>query len=71
MFTLTHLFYFGFVFTILRTEALGSSLLARFLSVPKILGLNPGILGWKEEILVYVFVLKRAHQAETDFTNIE
>ena len=69
--TLTHLFYSGCIFTVLRAEALGSSLLARLLSVPKVLGSNPGISGWKEEILGYVFVLKRAHRAETDFTNIE
>ena len=69
--TLTHLFYSGCIFTVLRAEALGSSLLARLLSVPKVLGSNPGISGRKEEILGYVFVLKRAHRAETDFTNIE
>ena len=49
----------------------GTSLLVHLLSFPKNLGLNPGISGRKEEILGYVFILKRAHRAETDFTNIE
>ena len=68
---LSQLFYSGFIFTVLRAEGLSSSLLARLLSVLKVLGLNPRISGRKEEILGYVFVLKRAHRAETDFTNIE
>ena len=70
IFTLTHSFYSGFIFTVLKTEALGTSLLAHLLLVPKILGSNPRILGQKEEI-GYVFKLKRAHWAETDTTNIE
>ena len=45
--TLTHSFYCGCIFTALRTEALCSSLLACFLSFPKILRSNPGILGWR------------------------
>ena len=45
IFTLTHQFYSGCFFT-----AIGSSLLARWLSIPKILGSNPGILGRKEDI---------------------
>ena len=65
------MFYSGCIFTVLRAEALGSSLLARLLSVLKVLGSNLGISGWNKEILGYVFILKRAHQAETDFTNIE
>ena len=71
IFTSVLSFYSGCIFTVLRPEALGSSLLARSLSVPKILGSNPGSSGWEEEILGYVFGLKRAHRAETDFTNIE
>ena len=71
IFTVVQSFCSGCIFTLLRPEALRSSLLARSLSVPKILGSNPGISGWKEEILGYVFILKRAHRAETDFTNIE
>ena len=71
IFTFVQLFYSGCIFTVLRPEVLGSSSLVRSLSVPKILGSNPGSSGWKEEILGYVFGLKRAHRAETDFTNIE
>ena len=65
------MFYFVWFFIVLKPEELSSSLLACLLSVPKVLGSNPGISGRKEEILGYVFVLKRAHRAETDFTNIE
>ena len=65
------MFYSGWIFILLRPEELSSSLLARLLSTPKILGSNPGISGQKEEILGSVFILKRAHRAETDFTNIE
>ena len=65
------MFYSGWIFILLRPEELSSSLLARRLSILKILGSNPGISGRKEEILGHVFTLKRAHRAETDFTNIE
>ena len=71
IFTLTDSFYFGCIFTALIAEALSSSLLACWLSIPKILGSNPGFSGLKEEILVNISVLKRAHRAVTDFTNIE
>ena len=71
IFILTHQLYNGFIFTVLRTEALGSSMLVHWLSIPKILGSNLGILGRKEEILGSVFILKRAHRAETEFTNKE
>ena len=71
IFTLTHSFNSGCILTVLRTEALGTLLLTRWLSIPKILGLNPGISGRKEEILGSVFILKRAHRVETEFTNIE
>ena len=57
--------------SVLIAEALGSSLLAYWLSIPKIIESNPGFSGRKEEIFGNVFILKRAHQAETDFTNIE
>ena len=67
--TLTHLFYSGCIFTVFRTEALGSSLLVCLLPALKILGSNYGILGLNEEILGHVFELKRA--AETEYTNIE
>ena len=65
------MFYPGWIFILIRSEELRSSLLVRWLSIPKILGSNPGISGRKEEILGSVFILKRAHRAETDFTNIE
>ena len=71
IFTLAHFSYSGCIFWVLRTEELGSSLLARLLSNPKIPGSNPGISGWKEEILGFVFRLKRAHRAKTGFTNNE
>ena len=45
--------------------------LARLLPTPKVPGSKLGILGWKEEILQSAFTLKRAHRAETGFTNIE
>ena len=64
-------FYSGCVFIVTRTEVLGSSLLVRLLSTPKVPGSNPGISGWKEEILQSVFKLKRAHRAETGITNNE
>ena len=65
------MFSYGWIFILIRSEELSSSLLVRWLSIPKILGSNPGISGRKEEILGSVFILKRAHRAETDFTNIE
>ena len=46
-------------------------MLACWLSIPKIVGSNHGISGWKEEMLGNVVVLKRTHQVETDFTDIE
>ena len=52
-----------------KTEALGSSLLVRLLSVSKVLGLNPGISVQRGENLGYVFLLKRAQWVETDLTN--
>ena len=55
------------IFTVLRTEVLGSTLAFN----QKILGSNPGISGWKEEILGNVFILRRTHRADTDFPNIE
>ena len=64
-------FYSGCVFIVTWTESLCSSLLVRLLSIPKVPGSNPGISSWKEEILQSVFKLKRAHRAETGFTNIE
>ena len=65
------MFYSGYIFTLLRAGALGSVLLARLLSLPKVLGSNLGISDRKEEILGYIFILKRAHGVETDFTKIE
>ena len=65
------MFYSVWFFIVLKPQKLSSSLLVRRLSILKILGSNPGISGWKEEILGHVFTLKRAHRAETDFTNIE
>ena len=64
-------FYSGCVSTVIRTESLGSSLLVRLRSTPKVPGSNPGISGWKEEILQSAFRLKRAHRAETGITNNE
>ena len=43
--------YSGCVFIVTTTEELGSSSLVRQLSTPKVPGSNPGISGWKEEIL--------------------
>ena len=63
--------YSGCVFIVTATEELGSSLLVRLLSTPKVPGSNPGISGWKEEIFQSVFKLKRAHRAETGITNNE
>ena len=41
------------------------------LAALKVPGSNPGISGWKEEILKSVFRLKRAHRAKTGLPNIE
>ena len=70
-FILTHLFYYGCILTVLLAKSLSSSLLVRWLSIPQITGSNPEFSGQKEKILGNVFVLKRAHWAETDFPKIE
>ena len=59
------LLYSGCVFIVSETESLGSSLLGRLLSTLKVPGSNPGVEGRN---LKSVFILKRAHRAETGLT---